>query len=122
MKFGIRKPNLKSSIKARTTGKVKRMMKKTVNPLYSKKGIGLVNNPKKAVYNKVYHRTSISAVDIFKKSNNLLYILFIALPLFFIFGILQVLYYCYKYIFISFIWIIKKVINLLKKNKEEVEN
>ena len=37
MKYGVRKPNVKKSIKARTTGKVKRQVKKAVNPLYGKK-------------------------------------------------------------------------------------
>ena len=41
MKIGIRKPSLKKSIKARTTGKVKRKVKKAVNPLYGKKGAGI---------------------------------------------------------------------------------
>ena len=67
MKFGIRKPNLKKSIKARTTGRVKRMAKKSINPFYSKKGMGYIRNPKKAVYNKVYKKTSIGVLDIIKK-------------------------------------------------------
>ena len=54
MKYGVRKPNVKKSIKARTTGKVKRQVKKAVNPLYGKKGMGIVNDPKKAAYNAVY--------------------------------------------------------------------
>ena len=66
MKFGIRTPNLSKRIKLRTTGKIKRMAKKTVNPLYGKKGMGYVNNPKKAIYNKVYNKTSFSIWDIFK--------------------------------------------------------
>ena len=121
MKFGIRKPNIKKSIKARTTGRIKRSAKKAINPLYGKKGMGFVNNPKKAVYNKVYHKTSISAFDAFKKSNNFLYNIFIALPLFCVLGIYQLLYYCYKYIFIGLINIIKKLINLYKKNKKEAK-
>lgn len=64
MKIGMRKPSLKKSIKARTTGKVKREIKKSVNPLYGKKGMGLVNAPKKAIYNKVYNKTTISAGDV----------------------------------------------------------
>lgn len=72
MKMGIRKPNIKKSIKARTTGKLKRKMKKAVNPMYGKKGMGLVNNPKKAVYNKVYNKTTVSVSNLAhsKKSNN----------------------------------------------------
>ena len=62
MKVGIRTPNLKKSIKARTTGKMKRAVNKSINPLYGQKGMGYVNNPKKAVYNKVYDKTTIDAV------------------------------------------------------------
>lgn len=63
MKFGVRKPSIKRSISARTTGKLKRSIKKTVNPLYGKKGLGYVNDPKKAMYNKVYNKTTVSAKD-----------------------------------------------------------
>lgn len=66
MKFGIRKPSLKKSLKARTTGKAKRAMKKAVIPRYGKKGTGIIKNPKKAAYNKVYNKTSIGLKDIFK--------------------------------------------------------
>lgn len=61
MKFGIRKPSIKKSISARTTGKVKRKLKRLTNPFYGKKGVGLITNPKKSVYNKVYRKTSVSA-------------------------------------------------------------
>jgi hypothetical protein len=67
MKFGVRKPSLKKSVKARTTGKLKRKAKKAVVPLYGKKGTGLIKNPKKAVYNKVYNKTSFSMFGILKK-------------------------------------------------------
>lgn len=66
MKTGIRKPNLKKSIKARTTGKLKRQVKKAVIPGYGKKGMGWIKNPKKAAYNKVYNKTTFSIWDIFK--------------------------------------------------------
>ncbi len=66
MKFGMRKPSLKKSLKARTTGKIKRNIKKTVNPLYDKKGVGFVKNPKKSIYNKAYKKTSFSFFDLFK--------------------------------------------------------
>lgn len=39
MKFGMRTPSLKKSIKARTTGKAKRAIKKAVIPGYGKKGM-----------------------------------------------------------------------------------
>lgn len=63
----IRKPNLKKSIKARTTGKAKRAIKKAVIPGYGKKGTGWIKDPKKAAYNKVYNKTSVSIFDIIKK-------------------------------------------------------
>lgn len=64
MKMGVRKPSIKKSISARTTGKIKRSIKKSVNPLYGKKGMGYINDPEKAVYNKVYDKTTIGAKDI----------------------------------------------------------
>lgn len=66
MKIGMRKPSLKKSFKAQTTGKLKRKMKKSINPLYGKKGMGWINNPKKAMYNKVYKKTTFSWKDLFK--------------------------------------------------------
>ncbi len=67
MKFGLRTPSLKKSISARTTGKLKRSIKKAVIPYYGQRGTGIFKNPKKAVYNKVYNKTSVSVWDIFKK-------------------------------------------------------
>ena len=67
MKIGMRTPSLKKSLKARTTGKAKRAIKKAVIPGYGKKGMGLLKNPKKAVYNKVYKKTSFNLLDLFKK-------------------------------------------------------
>lgn len=62
----MRKPSLKKSIKARTTGKAKRAVKKAVIPGYGKKGVGWLKDPKKAAYNKVYKKTTFSIFDIFK--------------------------------------------------------
>ncbi len=67
MKFGFRKPNIKKSIKARTTGKLKRNLKSSINPMYGKKGMGYINDPKKAVYNKFYNKTTIDPIKSFKK-------------------------------------------------------
>lgn len=66
MKVGIRKPSIKKSIKARTTGKAKRVVKKAVIPGYGKKGMGWINDPKKAAYNKVYNKTTVGVKDIAK--------------------------------------------------------
>ena len=66
MKFGLRTPSLKRSFKARTTGRAKRAVKKALIPGYGKKGMGWIKNPKKAMYNKVYNKTSFSIWDLFK--------------------------------------------------------
>ena len=60
MKYGMRTPNINKRISARTTGKITRTVNKAVNPLYGKKGMGFINDPSKAVYNKVYNKTTIS--------------------------------------------------------------
>lgn len=64
MKIGMRTPSLKKSISARTTGRATRSVKRAVNPTYGKKGMGWVNNPSKAAYNKVYNKTTVSAKDL----------------------------------------------------------
>ena len=66
MKFGMRKPSIKKSISARTTGKMKRTIKKAIIPGYGKKGMGWVKNPKKAAYNKLYRKTTFSFRNLFK--------------------------------------------------------
>ena len=66
MKFGMRKPSLKKSIAARTTGKIKRSIKRTLILWYGKKGMGLIKDPKKAMYNKIYKKTTFSIFDLFK--------------------------------------------------------
>ena len=64
MKVGMRKPNIKKSIKARTTGKVTRAVKKSVNPIYGKKGAGFVKDPAKSVKNSIYHKTTFGVGDV----------------------------------------------------------
>lgn len=58
MKFGFRKPSLKKTIKARTTGAIKRKAKGAVNPIYGKKGMGVLH-PKRAIKNKIYKKATI---------------------------------------------------------------
>lgn len=70
MKVGIRKPNLKKSLKARTTGKVKRQVKSAVNPFYGKKGMGWIKDPKKAAYNKVYKKVTVDPLKPLKYSSS----------------------------------------------------
>lgn len=64
MRFGLRTPSFKKSISARTTGKFKRKLKRSINSYYGKKGIGWINNPKKAMYNKVYNKTTFGIKDV----------------------------------------------------------
>lgn len=64
MKYGVRTPSMRKSISARTSGRVTRSINRSVNPYYGKKGMGWVNNPRKAGYNKVYNKTSCSGVGI----------------------------------------------------------
>ena len=70
MKIGMRSPSPKRSIKARTTGRVKRSIKKSLIPGYGQKGMGWIKNPKKAAYNMIYNKTTFSFWDLFKKDNS----------------------------------------------------
>lgn len=65
MKFGFRKPSLKRSISARTTGRVNRAIKRALISGYGKRGMGILH-PKKALYNRVYSRTTFGLGDIIK--------------------------------------------------------
>lgn len=58
MKIGFRKPSLKKTISARTTGALKRKAKKAVLPLYGTKGMGVLH-PEQAIKNKIYKKTTI---------------------------------------------------------------
>ena len=69
MKFGLRTPSLKRSLKARTTGRAKRAVKIALIPGYGKKGMGYVNNPKKAFYNKIYNKTTVGIRDVVNSSS-----------------------------------------------------
>ena len=69
MKIGVRTPNLKKSFKARTTGRLNRTLKKSVNPLYGKKGMGYIKNPERAIYNKVYHKVTVDPLGPLKNGS-----------------------------------------------------
>jgi hypothetical protein len=64
MKFGIRKPSIRKSIAARTS--VKRMVRQSLG-LKAPRGYGWLTNPKKAAYNRVYNRTSVSFWSVLRK-------------------------------------------------------
>ncbi len=69
MKFGFRIPSLKKSISARTTGRLNRAIKRAIVPGYGKKGIGMISDPQKALYNRIYKKATIGISDIFKNSD-----------------------------------------------------
>lgn len=60
MKIGFRKPSIKRSIKARTTGRAKRAVKKATNPLYGKKGKGFITDPERSIKSSLYHKSTTS--------------------------------------------------------------
>jgi hypothetical protein len=66
MKVGFRTPSIKKRIAARTS--IKRQIVHRAG-IKMPRGWGWLRNPKKAVYNKVYRRTSF---DIFKTLKKLL--------------------------------------------------
>jgi len=55
MKFGFRIPNLKKCLAARTS--LKRYVRQNLG-FKAPRGWGWVTNPKKALYNRVYNRTT----------------------------------------------------------------
>lgn len=65
--FGIRKPNMNKRISARTTGRATRMLNRATNPLYGKKGMGWVKNPRRAAYGYVYNRTTFNFLDLLNR-------------------------------------------------------
>lgn len=62
----MRKPSPMKSLKARTTGKWKRQVKRAIIPFYGQKGTGIFKDPKRAIYNRVYHRTTFSIFDLLR--------------------------------------------------------
>ena len=66
VKVGFRKTSLKKSIRARTTGKYKRRIKRAVNPFYGRKGMGFIKNPRRSIKNKVYRKTTFGLGDILR--------------------------------------------------------
>ena len=65
----MRKPSWKKSLSALTTGRAKRAIKRAVIPGYGKRGMGWLH-PQKALYNRVYRRTTFSIFDLAKTSGN----------------------------------------------------
>jgi len=66
MKYGMRTPSVKKSFKASTAGRIKREAKKSIIPGYGKNGIGFAKDPKKSIYNSVYHKATVGVPDSIK--------------------------------------------------------
>lgn len=63
MKFGLRTPSLTKRIAARTSWK--RVVRHSMG-FKAPRGIGLLINPKKALYNRVYNKTTVSVDNLLK--------------------------------------------------------
>lgn len=124
MKTGIRKPSIKKSISARTTGKVKRKLKRMANPFYGKKGVGWIRNPKRALYNKAYRKTTVSA-----KSAGGCLVALVWYPVYFLF---LLTWWTIKYTFLAIwwmfagcvnlcIWLVEKLINIGRRDPAPTE-
>jgi len=57
MKIRIRKPSITKRISASTS--IKRIIRHRLG-MKAPKGFGVITNPKRAIYNRVYNRTTIS--------------------------------------------------------------
>ncbi len=64
MKFGFRKPSLRKRIAARTS--IPRMIRHNLG-LKAPRGYGWLTDPKRALYNRVYNRTSFDIFALLKK-------------------------------------------------------
>lgn len=62
----MRRPSIKKSIKARTTGRMKRAVKRKLIPGYGRPGMGFIKDPKRSVKNAIYKRTTFSLWDLFR--------------------------------------------------------
>lgn len=69
MRFGARIPNFSKMFSARTTGRANRALKRLINPYYGRKGAGFIRDPKRAMYNMIYYRTTFGFFDAFKIIN-----------------------------------------------------
>ncbi|EPB8161949.1 TPA: hypothetical protein I9092_001882 [Clostridium perfringens] len=109
MKFGARKPSIRRSISARTTGRVTRSIKKSVIPSYGKKSMGWIHDPKKATYNKIYNKTTFGLGNIFgvlgevfSLIGGIIALIFGLIQMAFYLGVLYLIFYFIYRVFISF--------------------
>ncbi len=66
MRFGFRVPSIKKRVSARTS--VKRLARHNLG-IKAPKGMGIITNPKKALYNAAYSRTTIPLLPSSKRSS-----------------------------------------------------
>lgn len=63
MKFGLRRPSLTRMVSARLSAK--RYVRQSLG-LKAPRGFGWVTNPKRALYNRIYRRTTFSIYDLLR--------------------------------------------------------
>lgn len=71
MKFGLKTPSLKRRFAARTS--IKRYVRHSLG-IKIPRGYGFITNPKRAVYNKIYSKTSFSLSNLLKTFSHHIYI------------------------------------------------
>lgn len=69
-KIGLRSPSVKRSVTSRTTGRLTRTAKRSLNPLYGKKGVGFITNPEKSVKNSIYHTYTAGVSDLYRPGSD----------------------------------------------------
>lgn len=67
MRFGVRRPSLRGRLSARTSWK--RYVRHSMG-IKAPRGYGFLTNPKKALYNRVYNRTTVSADSVYKSKRS----------------------------------------------------
>ncbi len=64
MKFGIRAPSIRKMVAARTSPR--RFIRHSLG-LKAPRGLGWLTNPKRAAYNRVYNRTTVSLWTVLRR-------------------------------------------------------
>lgn len=70
MRSVIRKPSPKKYVSSMTKSPITRTVHHAIDPTYGKKGAGIIKDPKKAAYNKIYSRTSIGINNSFNANKS----------------------------------------------------
>ena len=106
MKLGLRNFSINKRISARTKGRITRSIKRRTVPFYGK--YGMIKNPKRALYNKAYHRTTVDVKTLSSAVVPSLIIVPFALIWYcFVKWPCQLMYYMFKWIFLLYFYIFK---------------